>query len=77
MAKAGQARVEGTAPQGAASACQIEITPAMIEAGLDAFDGYEENYEALSERFRAVFCAMMRAGLEQEVSNTPDSSSAL
>ena len=37
----------------------IKVTEEMINAGHDAFDGYEEGYDNLGERLAAVFKAML------------------
>lgn len=50
---------------------EIEITPEMIEAGIDAFSDYDLDLGELGAALRAAFGAMIRAGLAVGACNTP------
>lgn len=50
---------------------EIEITPEMIEAGLDEFADYDSDVDCLGPVLRAAFLAMMRVGFRNLRSNTP------
>ncbi len=41
---------------------EIEITPEIIEAGVEAYGAYEDDWDSLPEMLSAVFKAMIRAG---------------
>ena len=46
-------------PQGGAGAPGVEITPAMLDAGIEAMAMFERDYEIRSEIIVAVFQAMI------------------
>jgi hypothetical protein len=50
---------------------EIEVTKAMIDAGVAAFAGYEEGWELLGDRLSAVFRAMTGAMKRPAESTTP------
>ena len=56
---------------GAHQGGEIGVTPEMIEAGIEAFGGYQEGWDPLGPVIEAVFLAMMRAGRETGTPNIP------
>lgn len=45
---------------------EVEVTPAMIEAGVSAFGDYDPGFDPLGPILRDVFVAMIRAGRDNE-----------
>lgn len=50
----------------------IEITPAMIEAGIEAFADYDSATDSLVPFLREAFVEMILAGRWQSARNTPE-----
>ena len=59
-----------------ATLTDVVITPAMIEAGVEAMVGYDMGWEPLSDRVVAVFIAMIRSGRRSGDLKTPAADSA-
>ncbi len=51
--------LDDVATKRASSAPEIEITPAMLDAGIEAMAAFERDYEIRSEIIAAVFQAMI------------------
>jgi len=48
-----------------ADALEIEITPEMIEAGMNAIDPLDHGYLSREDEIKMIWCALYRAFLNQ------------
>lgn len=51
---------------------EIEVSPAMIEAGVRAYADFDVEFDSVGELVSDVFKAMMRAGRQHSAVNTPE-----